>query len=119
MFRFAAVMCTICLGVSAFLTLVAVAQEGGRRDGDQERDGEESAREYTLTRVEDMRGRGNNGPEAGVQAPDFSLTPLQFYEFGIDKTEITEKNAGVLYESVTLSDFRGKKPVVLIFGSYT
>ena len=119
MFRFAAIVCAICLGVSAFLALVAVAQERKSGGGNRERGGEYRARAYTLSAVKDIRGRGNNGPEAGVEAPDFSLTPLQFYEFGIDKTEITEENAGKLYESVTLSDFRGKKPVVLIFGSYT
>ena len=113
MLRFTAIRCAVCLTVSALVALVAVAQERERRgDGD-------SAREYTLTRVDDIRGREDNGPKAGVKAPDFSLTPLKFYEFGIDKTEITEENAGKLYESVTLSDFKGKKPVVLIFGSYT
>ena len=40
-------------------------------------------------------------PKAGDLAPDFTL-------FDISGTE-----------SVTLSDFRGKKPVALIFGSYT
>ena len=41
------------------------------------------------------------GPDAGQEAPDFSLQTLDG-----EKT-------------VTLSDLRGKKPVVLIFGSYT
>ena len=40
-------------------------------------------------------------PKAGDLAPDFTLS-------GISGTE-----------SVTLSDFRGKKPVALVFGSYT
>ena len=40
-------------------------------------------------------------PKAGELAPDFTL-------FDISGAE-----------SVTLSDFRGKKPVALIFGSYT
>jgi peroxiredoxin len=40
-------------------------------------------------------------PRAGDMAPDFSLY------------DIDGKN------SVTLSDFRGKKPVVLVFGSFT
>lgn len=40
-------------------------------------------------------------PKAGDLAPDFTLSDI----------------SGT--ESVTLSDFRGKKPVVLVFGSYT
>jgi peroxiredoxin len=40
-------------------------------------------------------------PKAGDMAPDFTLTDSRGAE------------------SVTLSDFRGEKPVVLIFGSYT
>lgn len=40
-------------------------------------------------------------PRAGDMAPDFTLS------------DVTGN------ESVTLSDFRGKKPVVLVFGSYT
>lgn len=64
-------------------------------------------------------GRLGNGPAYGTMAPDFALMPLKFYEFGIDDREITAENAGLLYEPVRLSDFRGKKPVVLIFGSYT
>ncbi len=67
----------------------------------------------------DILGRSGNGPKYGEEAPDFALMPLKFYEFGIDDREITEETAGLLYEPVRLSDFRGKKPVVLIFGSYT
>jgi len=67
----------------------------------------------------DIQGRGDNGPKVGEVAPDFRLTPLKFYEFGIDEEEITEENAGELYAPVRLSSFKGKKPVVLIFGSYT
>ena len=40
-------------------------------------------------------------PKAGELAPDFTLSDI----------------SGT--ESVTLSDFRGKKPVALVFGSYT
>jgi hypothetical protein len=40
-------------------------------------------------------------PKAGDLAPDFTL-------FDISGTE-----------SITLSDYRGKKPVALVFGSYT
>ena len=67
----------------------------------------------------DILGRPGNGPKVGEMAPDFNLMPLKFYEFGIDEREITKENAGDLYKAVRLSDFRGHKPVVLIFGSYT
>ena len=40
-------------------------------------------------------------PKAGDEAPDFELR------------DVTEEN------SVRLSDFRGEKPVALVFGSYT
>ena len=46
-------------------------------------------------------GSAQPGPELGTMAPDFTLT-----------TENGKK-------TVTLSDYRGKKPVVLIFGSFT
>ena len=67
----------------------------------------------------DMIGFYDNGPHHGTIAPDFELQPLEFYEFGIEREEITEENAADLYKPVRLSDFRGHKPVVLIFGSYT
>ena len=44
---------------------------------------------------------GEDGPEVGEDAPGFSLTTLD--------------GKG----TVTLSDLGGKKPVVLVFGSYT
>jgi len=67
----------------------------------------------------DIEAMADNGPKVGEVAPDFRLTPLKFYEFGIDEEEITEENAGELYAPVRLSAFKGKRPVVLIFGSYT
>lgn len=86
-----------------------------RRDGF----GQGVARREPGSPYEDILGRRGNGPQYGEEAPDFALMPLKFYEFGIDDREITEETAGLLYEPVRLSDFRGKKPVVLIFGSYT
>ena len=47
-------------------------------------------------------GRDGNGPDVGDVAPDFALT------------EIGDKS-----KTVTLSDFAGKQPVALIFGSCT
>lgn len=43
-------------------------------------------------------------PKPGDEAPDFTLSPLSDY------------NAGV---PVRLADCRGKRPVALVFGSYT
>lgn len=42
-----------------------------------------------------------DAPEVGQNAPDFALKLLHGEE------------------TIKLSDFRGKKPVVLVFGSYT
>ena len=58
----------------------------------------------------DRRGgsRGKGVP-AGTEAPDFKLKKLLSSEL--------ERTGEVEY--VTLSDYKGKKPVVLIFGSYT
>jgi peroxiredoxin len=46
-------------------------------------------------------GLNKLAPKVGDLAPDFTLSDI----------------SGT--ESVTLSDFRGKKPVALVFGSYT
>ena len=111
----------------------AAAQRRGGRGGsgwefvakkyDADKDGKVSAEEYTrgeegfksldkngdgMLDKSDWEGggrrRGGSGeaPVAGDAAPDFSLT------------EIRDKS-----KTVTLSDFSGKKPVALIFGSCT
>ena len=112
-----AALLAVPVGVSAWGDdgggAIQLAQAGRRPFGEAARERRESGK-YT-----DILGRSGNGPQYGEEAPDFSLMPLKFYEFGIDETEITKENAGLLYEPVRLSDFRGKKPVVLIFGSYT
>lgn len=51
--------------------------------------------------VKKQKGLNQLAPKAGDIAPDFTL-------YDISGTE-----------SITLSDFRGKKPVALVFGSYT
>ena len=48
-----------------------------------------------------QKGLNQLAPKTGDAAPDFTL-------YDISGTE-----------SITLSDFRGKKPVALVFGSYT
>lgn len=82
-------------------------------------------RALVRTRMDIVEGSGisgignNDAPQPGDPAPDFALSPLKFYDFQIDETPITEENAGLLYQAVQLSSFKGSKPVVLIFGSYT
>jgi hypothetical protein len=59
--------------------------------------------EFMNKRRQEMRRAAQEagGPDLGQDAPDFSLKTL-------DGKKI-----------VKLSDFQGKKPVVLVFGSYT
>ncbi len=121
----------IILGIALTLSWVGlIGQAPAAADSDaaiqlaqarEEEERGEGAKENALSalREEGIMGRMGGAPEEGEVAPDFELIPLKFYEFGIDKTEITEENAGMLYQPVKLSSFRGKKPVVLIFGSYT
>ena len=49
-----------------------------------------------------FKERQESAPKVGVDAPDFELPYL-----------------GETDKTVRLSDFRGKRPVALIFGSYT
>ncbi len=63
--------------------------------------------------------RVDNSPKVGALAPDFELDRL---EDVLDDKQATEKTAGKAPkkpQKVKLSSFRGKQPVVLIFGSYT
>lgn len=75
-------------------------------DADQNKDGsvtQEEMMESMNKRRQEMRGQNQEagGPNVGQEAPDFTLRTLDG-----DRT-------------VKLSDFRGKKPVILVFGSYT
>jgi hypothetical protein len=75
-------------------------------DADQDMDRSVTQQEMTRfinERRQEMikQGQEASGPNVGQQAPDFTLRTLD------GKTK------------VRLSDFRGKKPVVLVFGSYT
>ena len=56
---------------------------------------------YRRNKMSEQKELDRHAPKAGELAPDFSLTD----------------SSGT--ESVTLSDFRGKKPVALVFGSFT
>lgn len=53
------------------------------------------------------RSRPERGPAVGAEAPDFALSRL------------VEGKDEAKPETVRLSSFRGQRPVVLIFGSYT
>jgi hypothetical protein len=57
--------------------------------------------QYRKNHVRIQKDLDRRAPKAGDLAPDFSLS------------DVTGKM------NVRLSDFRGKKPVALVFGSYT
>ncbi len=57
--------------------------------------------------------------EQGDMAPDFALVPLRDYDFGIDTAVFAAGPSQDGIPRVRLSEFRGEKPVALIFGSYT
>jgi len=56
---------------------------------------------YRKEKMKSQKLLDARAPKAGDIAPDFTLSDI----------------SGT--ESVTLSDFRGEKPVALVFGSYT
>ena len=56
---------------------------------------------YRSKLMKRQMGLNKLAPKAGDLAPDFTLSDI----------------SGT--ESITLSDFRGKKPVALVFGSFT
>jgi peroxiredoxin len=56
---------------------------------------------YRRSKMASQKEIDSQAPRAGDLAPDFTLTDT----------------SGT--ETVTLSDFRGKRPVALIFGSFT
>jgi len=66
---------------------------------DQNKDGFVNQKE--ITDFVKKKQQDESGPDVGQEAPDFELRTLE--------------GDG----AVKLSDFRGKKPVVLVFGSYT
>ena len=56
---------------------------------------------YRRSKMAEQKEVDRQAPRTGDLAPDFTLTD----------------SSGT--ETVTLSDFRGKKPVALVFGSFT
>lgn len=75
------------------------------------------------------RERGGERPTApreGEMAPDFELETLYPVKPEADESKAAEaqsqtdeQEAQPMYESTKLSSFQGKRPVALIFGSYT
>ena len=56
---------------------------------------------YRKQKMRDQKILDAQAPKAGDLAPDFTMSDIS------------------RPESITLSDFRGQKPVALVFGSYT
>ena len=99
-------------------------EKEGKKDDAKPKRGFRMSREGMQERIQIVRdagigGRKDNGPAVGTDAPDFALTPLKFYDFQVEEEAVTKQNAQKLYDKVKLSSFRGKRPVALIFGSYT
>ncbi len=71
--------------------------------------------EFSSGQTRQARSAENPLVKLGQFAPDFELPKLAF------KTDDTGKPIGVISEkdTVSLSSFRGKKPVCLIMSSYT
>ncbi len=71
--------------------------------------------EFSSGQTRQARSAENPLVKLGQLAPDFELPKLAF------KTDDTGKPIGVISEkdTVSLSSFRGKKPVCLIMSSYT
>jgi len=65
----------------------------------------------------DILGRRDNGPAVGTVAPDFVLEPLKEYDFKVKPQASAGGESGDAV--LRLSDFKGHRPVVLLFGSYT
>ena len=56
-----------------------------------------------------MRGRTDRAPKVGQDAPDFEL----------QRVMVSKKDTKKKPKTLKLSSFEGKKPVVLVFGSFT
>ena len=57
--------------------------------------------------------------EVGDVAPNFELVPLRFYDFDLGMPDEARNARAEGYRGVELAAFRGKRPVALVFGSYT
>ena len=104
----------LAIGVSALLVSSTTldAQERGERRSRPGRGSFQRARgnqNSARGRLSAVARRKAENAKLGVMAPEFELPLLD---------ENAEKAKGK-HEKIRLSSFRGKKPVVLIFGSYT
>lgn len=99
--------------LTLLLTLVALASPFGalhaqgraRRDSNSKRG-----------KLSSIARRGTEKAKTGILAPDFALP---FLDESTAKPTFVSTDAESGSPRVRLSDFRGKRPVVLIFGSYT
>lgn len=57
--------------------------------------------------------------DVGDPAPDFELMSLRFYDFEVGEPHARARGEQDPYQEVRLSAFAGKRPVALVFGSYT
>jgi hypothetical protein len=92
----------LTLGLACWAAEVSTAQQGPRKPRDP-------AAQAKMAESGHLMGPG---VAEGKEAPDFELKLLKAYDLGI---EIEGKPP----ETIKLSQFKGDKPVVLIFGSYT
>ena len=65
-----------------------------------------------------MRGRQDRAPKVGQDAPDFELQRV-IVSAKDAKEKATKSATKKKPKTLKLSSFEGKKPVVLVFGSFT
>lgn len=63
--------------------------------------------------------RRSDQVDVGDLAPNFELVPLRFYDFDLGEPDAARNARAEGYAGVELAGFRGKRPVALVFGSYT
>ena len=105
----------LTLIIAATLATPAIAQlKSDTADADPKKPltmREEMMKRTSSAKYADIHGARGNGPAQGTIAPDFIFEPLKEYDFALPAQKSPD--------TVRLSDFKGHKPVVLIFGSYT
>lgn len=86
---------------AAICLVLAVLAAAAAEEGKEKKNPFQGTFQSNEEALKAMREREPSAPRAGAEAPDFEL----------------ERLAGK--GKVSLSDFRGKAPVLLLFGSYT
>ena len=106
--------------LGCLMALPSIAQRRSRSDeGDLRRPDSirgQGMRRMSSAKYKDILGRPGNGPAVGTVAPDFELEPLEDHDFGVMSSNGADPETD---STLRLSTFKGLKPVVLIFGSYT